>query len=61
MVQYAGRLHRGHPTKTEVRIYDYHEPAHRLSAHMHRKRVATLCALGYVLETASAPELKLQT
>ena len=26
LVQYAGRLHRGHPGKTEVRIYDYADP-----------------------------------
>jgi superfamily II DNA or RNA helicase len=52
VVQYAGRLHRAHPAKTEVRIYDYHEPAHRLSAHMHRKRAATLHTLGYRETTA---------
>lgn len=49
VVQYAGRLHRAHPAKTDVRIYDYHEPAHRLSGHMHRKRLATLLHLGYRL------------
>ena len=53
VVQYAGRLHRPHPAKTEVRIYDYHEPAHRLSAHMHRKRAATLRSLGYATELRS--------
>jgi superfamily II DNA or RNA helicase len=47
VIQYAGRLHRTHAAKSDVRLYDYHEPAHRLSAHMHRKRVATLRTLGY--------------
>lgn len=54
VVQYAGRLHRPHPAKTEVRVYDYHEPSHRLSAHMHRKRLAALRALGY-LPAATEP------
>ncbi len=52
VVQYAGRLHRAHPGKTDVRIYDYYEPAHRLSAHMHRKRLTTLHALDYRETTA---------
>lgn len=50
VIQYAGRLHRAHADKTDVRIYDYHEPAHRLSAHMHRKRIATLLHLGYHID-----------
>jgi superfamily II DNA or RNA helicase len=59
VVQYAGRLHRAHPAKTDVRIYDYHEPTHRLSAHMHRKRLATLRTLGYALETSDPAPLPL--
>ena len=59
VVQYAGRLHRAHSAKTEVRIYDYHEPAHRLSAHMHRKRAATLRSLGYATELRSDAPLPL--
>ncbi|MFA6288569.1 MAG: helicase-related protein [Opitutaceae bacterium] len=55
VIQYAGRLHRSHAAKTDVRIYDYHEPAHRLSAHMHRKRVATLRTLGYVSDENTPP------
>ncbi len=57
VVQYAGRLHRAHPAKTEVRIYDYHEPAHRLSVQMHRKRLATLRTLGYGLDNPNSPPL----
>lgn len=53
VVQYVGRLHRPHPAKTDVRTYDYHEPSHRLSAHLHRKRLATLRTLGYALETSN--------
>jgi len=47
VVQYAGRLHRAHAAKTDVRLYDYHEPAHRLSVHMHCKRLRALTTLGY--------------
>ena len=38
--QYAGRLHRNHPTKTDVRIYDYVELSHSLLARMWEKRFA---------------------
>ncbi len=57
VIQYAGRLHRAHANKTDVRIYDYHEPAHRLFVHMHRKRVRTLQKLGYFLEDSSGTSL----
>ncbi len=32
---------------------DYHEPNHRLSVHMHRKRLRTLSSLGYRVELPS--------
>ena len=53
VIQYAGRLHRSHANKTDVRIYDYHEPAHRLSVHMHRKRANTLKKLGYTFDNGT--------
>ena len=59
VIQYAGRLHRAHAGKTDVRIYDYHEPAHRLSAHMHRKRLTTLRTLGYVPDESTSASLPL--
>lgn len=59
VIQYAGRLHRAHAAKTDVRIYDYHEPAHRLSAHIHRKRIATLRTLGYLADVETSDSLPL--
>jgi len=47
VVQYAGRLHRVCEGKSEMRIYDYVEPEHPLSAHMHRKRMAAFRSMGY--------------
>lgn len=47
IIQYAGRLHRASEGKSEVRIYDYVEPEHPLTAHMHRKRMATYRDMGY--------------
>ena len=50
LVQYAGRLDRSWPGKSEVRIYDYVEPAHPLTAHMHRKRMSAYRSMGYQIE-----------
>ncbi len=50
LIQYAGRLDRSWPRKTEVRIYDYVEPDHRLTAHMHRKRLSAYRTMGYVMD-----------
>lgn len=47
LVQYAGRLHRECVGKDEVRIYDYVESEHPLTAHMHRKRLAAYRSMGY--------------
>jgi superfamily II DNA or RNA helicase len=47
LIQYAGRLHRSCVGKTEVRIYDYVEPEHPLTAHMHRKRLSAYRSMGY--------------
>jgi len=40
--QYAGRLHRLHERKREVRIYDYVDAAVPMLARMHQKRLARL-------------------
>lgn len=53
IAQYAGRLHRDYPCKTEVRIYDYvdlHEP---ICESMYRKRLSAYKAQGYVLSEKS--------
>ncbi len=45
--QYAGRLHREHATKADVRIYDYVELGHPLLNRMWEKRVRGYLAMGY--------------
>ncbi|MFQ5600824.1 MAG: DEAD/DEAH box helicase family protein [Candidatus Krumholzibacteriia bacterium] len=47
LVQYAGRLHRLHPGKTEVRIYDYADREVPLLARMFEKRLRGYSAIGY--------------
>ncbi len=49
IVQYAGRLHRACAGKSEVRIFDYVEPEHPLTSHMHRKRMVAYRGMGYRL------------
>lgn len=50
LIQYAGRLDRSWPGKTETRLYDYVEPENRLTAHMFRKRMSAYRAMGYEVE-----------
>jgi superfamily II DNA or RNA helicase len=47
VVQYAGRLHRLHPGKQEVRIYDYVDREIPVLAKMFEKRLRGYRALGY--------------
>jgi superfamily II DNA or RNA helicase len=47
LVQYAGRLHRLHPSKTEVRIYDYVDREVPLFVRMFEKRLRGYRAIGY--------------
>jgi len=47
LVQYAGRLHRLHPGKTEVRIYDYVDRDVPLLLRMFDKRLRGYRAIGY--------------
>ncbi len=49
IIQYAGRLHRACAGKTDVRIFDYTEPDHPITAHMHRKRMTAYLGMGYLL------------
>ena len=49
--QYAGRLNRRHPTKREVRIYDYLDADVPVLARMYEKRRKGYRALGYVVQT----------
>ncbi len=47
IVQYAGRLHRMHPGKQEVRIFDYADRRVPVLARMFARRVAGYRSLGY--------------
>ncbi len=47
LVQYTGRLHRLHPGKTEVRIYDYVDRELPLFQRMFEKRLRGYRAIGY--------------
>lgn len=47
LVQYTGRLHRLHPGKTEIRIYDYVDKAVPVLLKMFKKRLRGYRAIGY--------------
>ncbi len=47
LIQYSGRLHRIHPAKTEVRIYDYVDRDVPMLLRMFEKRLPTYRAIGY--------------
>lgn len=47
LVQYAGRLHRLHPGKVEVQVYDYVDSSVPMLAKMHEKRMKGFKAMGY--------------
>lgn len=50
LIQYAGRLHRLHPDKTEVHIYDYVDRNIPMLARMFEKRMRGYRAIGYSTE-----------
>ena len=58
VVQYAGRLHRAHPAKRDIRIYDYVDGALPVLRRMYAKRLRTYKEMGYVCDE-SAQELSL--
>ena len=53
--QYAGRLHREHIEKQDVRIYDYIENDHPQLARMWDKRQRGYRAMGYEIREAGLP------
>jgi superfamily II DNA or RNA helicase len=53
LIQYAGRLHRLHPGKTEVRIYDYVDRQVPLFLRMFEKRLRGYRAIGYARDQAT--------
>lgn len=52
LIQYSGRLHRRHPGKKEVRIYDYVDREVPMLLRMFEKRLRTYRAIGYAREEA---------
>jgi superfamily II DNA or RNA helicase len=56
LVQYAGRLHRKHHGKTEVRIMDYFDRDVPMLARMFEKRMRGYRAMGYVVTDHVARE-----
>ncbi len=53
VVQYAGRLHRKHAGKTDVRIHDYRDAAVPVLVRMLEKRLRAYRAIGYQAEDAA--------
>ncbi len=53
LIQYAGRLHRASPGKSDVIIYDYLDPASALMVSMFRKRIAAYRKMNYQIEAQS--------
>jgi len=56
LIQYAGRLHRVHHDKTDVRIYDYVDRDVPMLARMFEKRVKGYRAMGYEVVATSDPQ-----
>lgn len=48
LIQFAGRLHRAHPGKIRVEIYDYVDTQLALTMSMLRKRQKTYKVMGYI-------------
>jgi len=59
LIQYAGRLHRISEKKKTVRIYDYTEPDHPLTAQMYRKRSVAYREMGYSIQTIGSDQMGL--
>jgi superfamily II DNA or RNA helicase len=51
MIQYAGRLHRASPGKTEVVIYDYLDASSALTVSMFKKRLVAYRKMEYQIES----------
>ncbi len=56
LVQYAGRLHRSHHGKVDVRVYDYVDRRVPMLARMFDKRLAGYRAMGYQVADAGDPD-----
>jgi superfamily II DNA or RNA helicase len=47
LIQYAGRLHRAHAEKLEIRVYDYLDEGSPLTMAMFRRRSSAYRQMGY--------------
>ena len=54
VIQYAGRLHRKHHTKTDIRIYDYVDQKVSVLAAMYKKRLKAYKTMGYEIKEDSS-------
>ena len=54
LVQYTGRLHRPHPRKTDVRIFDYVDRAVPMLLKMFERRLRAYRAIGYAKEKGAS-------
>jgi superfamily II DNA or RNA helicase len=54
LIQYVGRLHRLHPDKTEVRVYDYVDRNVPMLERMFQRRMRGYRAIGYAAKESSA-------
>lgn len=54
--QYAGRLHRIHSDKQEVRVYDYIDKQVPVLKNMYEKRLEGYTAMGYRKKSATGTE-----
>lgn len=57
LIQYAGRLHRFSEKKKSVRIYDYVEPDHPLTAQMYRKRTSAYRDMRYSIRLIECDQM----
>ena len=54
VIQYAGRLHRKHHTKTDIRIYDYVDEKVSVAVAMYKKRLKAYKTMGYEIKEGSS-------
>ena len=54
-MQYAGRLHRSHPGKREVRIHDFVDRGVPVLARMYERRLAGYRSIGYDFPDETVP------
>jgi superfamily II DNA or RNA helicase len=57
VIQYAGRLHRAHPAKRDIRIYDYVDSDVAVLRRMYAKRMRAYADMGYATDDQLAVPL----